>query len=90
MHELVMRKEHMAQTITLSINGRPIDVKNGTSVAAAMIMHGEACRISVQGETRAPLCGMGICTECRATVNGIQHQRTCQVLCAAGMKVVTE
>jgi hypothetical protein len=27
--------------------------------------------------------------ECRATVNGRLHQRTCQLACAPGMEVVT-
>lgn len=80
----------MAGQIRLSINGRPIEVKQGTSVAAALVMAGEPCRISVRGEPRAPLCGMGICMECRATVDGVRHQRTCQIVCASEMKVVTE
>jgi sarcosine oxidase subunit alpha len=32
---------------------------------------------------------MGICFECRATVNGKQHTRTCQILCEPAMEVVT-
>jgi D-hydroxyproline dehydrogenase subunit gamma len=32
---------------------------------------------------------MGICMECRATVNGVPHRRTCQMICDAGMEVVT-
>jgi hypothetical protein len=58
-------------------------------VAAALMMSGEPCRFSVSGEARGPLCGMGICMECRATVDGIPQQRTCQLACAAGMNVVT-
>ncbi len=74
---------------SITVNGRPIQVDEGTSVAAAMIAANEACRLSVRGEPRAPLCGMGICMECRATVNGTPHQRTCQLQCAPGMVVVT-
>lgn len=80
----------MSQQIRLSINGREIEVREGTSVAAALMMAGESCRVSVHGEPRAPLCGMGICMECRATVNGVPHQRTCQMICAPVMKVVTK
>ncbi len=36
------------------------------------------------------MCGMGICYECRAEVDGRLHQRTCQMLCQPGMKVTTE
>jgi sarcosine oxidase subunit alpha len=32
---------------------------------------------------------MGICFECRATVDGVAHRRTCQLLCHSGMVVET-
>jgi D-hydroxyproline dehydrogenase subunit gamma len=73
----------------IAINGRAIWVAEGTSVAAAMMMADEACRVSVRQEPRAPFCGMGICMECRARVNGVLHRRTCQVLCTPDMEVVT-
>ncbi len=80
----------MPALVSISINGRRFKVAEGTSVAAAMLMAREACRVSILGEPRAPLCGMGICMECRATVNGVPHRRTCQILCEPEMKVVTE
>lgn len=81
----------MNVTITITINGQPCRVPAGTVVAAAIAQTGLArfCR-SVTGEPRAPLCGMGICHECRATVNGQPHQRTCQLPCADGMEVRTD
>jgi sarcosine oxidase subunit alpha len=47
-------------------------------------------RLSVSGERRAPLCGMGICFECRATVDGVPHQRTCLLMCREGMEILTD
>lgn len=47
-------------------------------------------RRSVRGELRGPLCGMGICFECRATVNGHPHVRTCMTTCRDGMVVLTD
>lgn len=73
----------------ITVNGRRVRVALGTSVAAAMMMSQEPCRFSVTGEARGPLCGMGICMECRATVNGVAHRRTCQMVCVPGMEVVT-
>lgn len=78
------------QAITLSINGTALSVAAGTSVAAAILIAGSHTRTSVSGEPRAPLCGMGICFECRATINGIAHRRSCQVLCEQGMEVRTQ
>ena len=79
----------MSDSFFITVNRKPIRVSSVTSVAAAITMAGEPCRFSVSGEARGPLCGMGICMECRATVNGAPHQRTCQLLCADGMQVVT-
>ncbi len=76
--------------VVLMVNGRPIRVRAGMSVAAAMMDARAACRTSVAGEKRAPLCGMGICMECRATVDGLGHVRTCQLPVRDGMTVVTE
>jgi sarcosine oxidase subunit alpha len=80
----------MSEEFLITVNGRGIRVSAGTSVAVAMIMTNQPCHRSVRGEPRAPLCGMGICMECRATVNGIPHQLTCQLLCTPAMEVVSE
>ena len=85
------REEMVADgRISLTVNGKPIAVAAGTSVAAAVMMAGEPCRFSVTGEARAPLCGMGICMECRVTIDGVPQRRGCQLLCADGMEVVSE
>jgi len=84
------RVQSMAEFCSISVNGKKLQAPYGSSVAAVMVMAQEPCRFSVSGEPRAPLCGMGICMECRATVNGVPHLRTCQLACAPGMEVVTE
>jgi hypothetical protein len=78
-----------AGSITLTVDDILVRVPSGTTVAAAALIAGTKTRISVSGEPRAPLCGMGICFECRVTINGVPHQRSCQILCAPGMQVTT-
>ncbi len=81
----------MADTVSITINGKPVRVAAGSSVAAAVLGAGEfAFRRSVTGEPRGPVCGMGICFECRVTVNGRPHQRSCMLLCEQGMDVRTD
>ena len=76
---------------TLTINGQPVRVPEGTLVAVAVALAGvTAYRRSVSGEPRAPLCGMGICAECRVTINGQAQQISCQIPCANGMEVTTD
>jgi hypothetical protein len=75
--------------IQVIINGHPRNIEGGCTVAAAIAVAGLSCRTSVSGEARGPLCAMGVCFECRATVNGIAHSRTCQLLCEPGMEIQT-
>ena len=77
--------------IRMRINGRALEVEPGTTVAAAILNTGAAwLRRSVGGEPRAPLCGMGVCMECRVTINGEAHRTSCQALCEDGMEVRTD
>lgn len=80
----------MSEQITVLVNGSSVLVPCGATVAVAMAIAGAACRKSVTGETRGPLCAMGICFECRARIDNIPHQRSCQILCATGMQVSTD
>jgi sarcosine oxidase subunit alpha len=81
----------MPDTITLNINGRPINVSAGVTVAAAILTAGNTSfRRSVTGQPRGPLCGMGICFECRASIDGVLHRRTCQLAVRAGMEIETQ
>lgn len=80
----------MLSQVTVTINGAPVVVSSVTMVAVAIVLAGQACRTSVTGEPRGPLCGMGICFECCAAIDGTPHCRSCQVLCEQGMEVITE
>ena len=80
----------MPEQVTVAVNGLPVKVSPGTTVAVAIAIAGQACRTSVNGEPRGPLCGMGICFECRVTIDGQLHCRSCQILCEPGMEVRTD
>ncbi|AHL73757.1 (2Fe-2S)-binding protein [Stutzerimonas stutzeri] len=75
--------------IEITLDGRVLQVAPGTTVAAALYLGGDgSSRTSVSGQRRAPLCGMGICQECRVTING-QRRLACQTPCVTGMTVET-
>lgn len=66
-------------------------MREGSTVAAAILKTGlTTLRRSVTGEARGPVCGMGICYECRATIDGEAQRLTCQTLCRHGMEVRTD
>lgn len=83
-------KTTAASAIRLRLDGREVAVEPGTTVAAALWRAGIfGCRVSVAGEPRGPVCGMGICFECRVTIDGVAHRRACLVACAPGMVIET-
>jgi predicted molibdopterin-dependent oxidoreductase YjgC len=76
--------------LSLTVNGSAVRVPAGSMVAAAVALAGvDTYRRSVRGEARGPLCGMGICFECRVTIDGQAHRLGCQTPCEDGMTVVT-
>jgi D-hydroxyproline dehydrogenase subunit gamma len=80
----------MPETVRVRVNGQPVTVPVGSTVAVAVLVSGAACRISVTGEERGPLCGMGICFECRVAINGQAHRRGCQILSEPDMEITSD
>ncbi len=96
----------MPDSITLKVNGELVSVPAGSMVSTAVAasfsptktheentkdsQNSPGFRLSVTGQARAPLCGMGICFECRVTINGQAHSRSCQIPCQPDLNVVTE
>jgi predicted molibdopterin-dependent oxidoreductase YjgC len=80
----------MPELVEVQLNERTLQVPEGTSVAAAVFLAGETrFRTSVSGEPRAALCGMGICFECRVTIDDQPHCRSCQITVQRGMRIQT-
>ncbi|NDI86009.1 (2Fe-2S)-binding protein [Undibacterium crateris] len=78
------------EAIKLWLNGRPIKAQTGITVAALLMQQDEwLTRCSVSGEPRFALCGMGVCQECRVTINGQPQRLACQTLCKPCMVIQT-
>jgi aerobic-type carbon monoxide dehydrogenase small subunit (CoxS/CutS family) len=79
-----------AALVRIFVNGAPVEARGDTTVAAVLLNAGVvAFRDSVRGAPRAPLCGMGVCQECRVTIDGAAHQRSCMMRVAADMHIDT-
>jgi sarcosine oxidase subunit alpha len=76
--------------VTVLVNGERVTLPQGSMLIAALLKVGAPCRVSESGEQRTALCGMGICFECRAQVDGVPQQRTCQIVCKEGMTAETQ
>jgi len=80
----------MADTLTVRVDGKPVQLARGTTALAAIGLAGTwITRISVTGQPRSALCGMGICQECRVTIDGLPHQRACMIAAREGMDIRT-
>lgn len=81
----------MTEPIVVRIDGRPVEVEAGISVSAALWNAGVlVTRKSVTAAGRGPLCAMGICFECRVTIDGARHRRACITTVAPGMEIATD
>lgn len=79
-------------TVHLTVDGVPLAVPAQRTVAAALQLEGgEAGWRTTRGEgaPRGLFCGIGICYDCLATVDGRRGVRTCLVEVADGMDVRT-
>jgi hypothetical protein len=76
--------------VRIFVNGRAVRVPEGVPVAVALARAEVwATRRGGDGSPRGPLCGMGICYECRVTIDGDAHRLSCQTPCTEGLRVET-
>ena len=81
----------MGTKLKVVIDGNTVHVNAGTTVASAILNSGSSrLRRSVDGQVRGPVCGLGICYECRVQVNGDSYVRACMTICEEGMEVQTD
>ena len=74
--------------VTVSVDGRPVTVYLGETVAAVLFAEGiPATRTTVGGSPRGVFCGMGACFDCLAVIDGVPNTRTCMTWLADGMQI---
>lgn len=74
--------------VTLVVDGQPLAAHAGESVAAALLAAGDPhTRTTVAGDPRGAFCGMGVCFECVAVIDGVPNTRTCMTFVRDGMDV---
>ena len=80
----------VVERVRVTIDARTVEVEAGTLVVAALAIAGlRGTRTSVGGQPRSALCGMGICQECRVTIDGRPHALACQTVCRDGQIIQT-
>ena len=81
--------KNTATMVEVQVDGTRVRIPVGSSVAAALAQQPPGrTRLSVSGQWRALLCGMGVCYECRVLING-RERLACQTVCEDGMLIAT-
>ncbi|QJQ95883.1 MULTISPECIES: (2Fe-2S)-binding protein [Halomonadaceae] len=75
--------------IAFSFEGRPLQARQGDTVAAALLASGVlTCRTTpISDSPRAPYCMMGVCFECLVEIDGVPNMQACQVQVRNGMQI---
>ncbi len=84
--------EAAGKSISLTIDGKGAQARDGDTVAAALLAAGiDHCRTTpVSGAPRAPYCMMGVCFDCLVTIDGVGNRQGCLVRVRPGMRVETQ
>ena len=75
--------------VTITVDGRSLDVLEGEILAAALWANGfiSLGHNPSDGSHRGMYCGIGHCYECRVTVDGVEDVRSCLIRVRDGMRV---
>ncbi|MFC4565737.1 (2Fe-2S)-binding protein [Nocardiopsis mangrovi] len=78
--------------VTFSFDGREITAEPGQSIGAALIAAGHRSwrRTRRDGRPRGVFCGIGVCFDCLATVDGRPNVRACLAEARPGATVETQ
>lgn len=72
----------------IEFEGKPIEARPGESVAAALIASGHYnLRSAEDNSARGPMCGIGVCWECRCIIDQQPNRRACMIEVRPGMVV---
>ncbi len=78
--------------VDIIVDGQVMQARKGEMIAAALMANGKnTFRKTVKREEpRGIYCGIGRCTDCVMTVNGIPNVRTCVTEVEEGMVIQTQ
>jgi succinate dehydrogenase/fumarate reductase-like Fe-S protein len=79
----------LAHGVAVEVEGRTVQVPQGASAAAAVLLSGlpSIRDTPVAGSARAPYCLMGVCFDCLAEIDGVPNRQSCMVTVQPGMRI---
>lgn len=81
-----------SEMVRIFVDGEPLLARKGEMIASALIAAGKQYfRKTIKThQPRGIYCGIGRCTDCVMTVNGIPNVRTCITPVQEGMEIETQ
>ena len=88
----ILGRQSPGNTVNITVDGKKIKAREGEMIIAALLNAGTRINrfTSKYKEPRGLFCGIGQCTDCIMTVNGIPNVRTCVTPVEEGMVVETQ
>ena len=87
----MLKRLHKSQDkeLTIWFEGNPVQVQEGETVAAALLIAGVKYlrNAQVSAKPRMPYCWMGVCCECFLEIDGEKNQQSCLITVKDGMHV---
>lgn len=81
--------DQRGETVTITVDDRTVTACAGETLATALLADGTEFDHDGADNARAPLCNMGTCFECVATVDGRPLTRTCLIPVRDGSVITT-
>ena len=87
----VLGDREVGRLVSFTVDGRKIEAVEGEPIAAALLAHGIRVmrKTPRYGEPRGVFCGIGRCTDCIMTVDGVPNVRTCVTPVRDGMVITS-
>lgn len=88
----ILEKQFQGTRVKITVDGKDLFAYEGEMIAAALLANGiKIFRYTKRfNKPRGIFCGIGRCTDCIMTVNGIPNVRTCITPVKEGMVIETQ
>ena len=87
----VLGDREVGKLVSITVDGKEIQAVEGEPIAAALLAQGMRVMRKTPrfGEPRGVFCGIGRCTDCIMTVDGVPNVRTCVTPVKNGMVITS-
>jgi len=88
----ILGEQEPGEMVTITVDNKKIKARKGEMIIAALLNAGIRINrfTSKYNQARGLFCGIGQCTDCVMTVNGIPNVRTCVTPVEEGMVIETQ